>query len=152
MRTSLLLSVLFLLLGACGDDWWLRHHLPHGPSQPGSGSGGGDDDEALADFVGSWRELDSAPGYTAFMLLDADGQGYLCNEDGKSQAEFELLVEAGKVHMGSYEYGAGDELALSQGEIVRTGVDHGETYTVRYASVASLPDWCRLQIGEMQRN
>jgi hypothetical protein len=152
MRASLLLSVLFLLLCACGDDWWLRHRPPHGPSHPGSGPGGGDGEQAIADFVGSWQERDAPPGYAAFMLLEADGQGYLCNEDGKSQAEFELVVDGGRVLMGDYEYGGGDELTLRQGDIVRTGTDHGETYTVRYAAVNALPAWCRLQIGEMQRD
>jgi hypothetical protein len=150
MRTTLLLSVLFLL-GACGDDWWLHHHrLPQGPSHPGSGGGGGDD--AIADFAGSWQERDAQPGYAAFMVLESDGEGYLCNEDGKSQAEFELVVDGARVLMGAYGYGGGDELTLAQGEIIRTGQDHGETYTVRYTSVDALPEWCRLQIREMQQD
>lgn len=107
----------------------------------------------VGDFVGSWRELASAPGYTAFMVLDASGQGYLCNEDGKSQAEFPLTIENGHAVMGDYGYGTGDELSLwGRNNIVRTGIDHGETYTVHYRRVQGVPSWCTAQIEEMKQN
>ena len=154
MRKVAFISLLLIWLGACGDDtFWRRHGLPHGgSSQPGGGSGG-EDQDALEALAGVWKQRDAEPGYQAYLVIEAEGQGYLCNEDGKSQAEFALLVEDGKVFMGEYGYGGGDELALqSGGEIERTGVDHGETYSVRYARATELPGWCRLQIAQMRRD
>jgi hypothetical protein len=153
MRKLTFLSLLFIWLAACADDaLWRRHGLPHGgSSNPGAGSGS--DEDVLDAFAGAWKQGEAAPGYEAYLVIDADGQGYLCNEDGKSQAEFELLVDGDRVFMGEYGYGEGDELVLQgQGEVVRTGVDHGETYTVRYARARQLPGWCRLQIGQMRRD
>lgn len=145
--TSMCVAALTLAAGACGDRDW-THHLGHGQSG-GSGPGVGNDE--LADFVGSWREVSAAPGYDSYLLVEASGQGYLCNEDGKSQAKFLVLIEAGEAFMGDYEYGTGDALSVNgQGTLVRDGEDHGESYTVRYAHTNALPAWCQQQIDEMK--
>jgi hypothetical protein len=140
-----LLALAFL--GACEDHrLWDPGKVGHGQhSSSGDGSAASD-----GSFVGSWHALDSEPGYDAYMLIEAGGQGYLCNEDGKSQALFMLVSKNGHTVMSDYEYGGGDELSLSNSQLQRVGSDHGETYTVRYARVSTVPAWCTAQIEEMK--
>jgi hypothetical protein len=149
MRTLKLACSLLVLasLAACGDHrLWDPGRFNHGHH----GSDGEGSTPTDITFVGSWHALDSTPGYDAFMVIEASGQGYLCNEDGKSQAEFALVSQEGHTFMGDYEYGTGDELSVSGNTLTRVGTDHGETYTVSHTRVNSLPAWCTAQIEEMK--
>ena len=70
--------------------------------------------------------------------------------DHKSEACFAVQENEGSFTMGAYGYGGGDTLEPSPdgNTLTRTGTDHGQTYTVRYARVAGVPDWCQQQFDD----
>jgi hypothetical protein len=108
--------------------------------------------QAENDFVGLWEEQHPAVGYESFMVIEADGQGFWCNADGKSQAMFDVTFDGEQAVLGDYEFGGGDVLTLNDdaSQLTLQGEDHDEEYTVEYASAKSLPDWCQKQIDEMR--
>jgi hypothetical protein len=128
-------ALLVLAASACGDD-------PH------DGNAGAHESAV----VGIWEEQDPDPGYESFMLIEADGNGFWCKADGKSEAAFDVMFDEKGAVLGDYDFGGGDELTVSADGSVLTlvGEDHGATYEVKYKTVASMPDWCKQQIDGLR--
>jgi hypothetical protein len=142
------LFVVFATLTACSNtDFYEAIQAAHSWNEsPSEGEGNS--------VSGYWHQENSAEGYDSYLIVETSGDGYLCNEDGKSQAIFSVTLDSpNEATMGQYGYGGGDVLSVdSTGNILtRTGKDHNETYVVAYSRVNALPDWCQAQIDEMTK-